>query len=119
MPLFRLIPLVLLAAAPAFLADPQVAAGLSGTVVSSVKVTVPQDNTELKVNGKVIEGTGKVREFKTEELKDGETYKYTFSAFWEPNNYTKITRTKTVSFVAGKDVVVDLSKPDPANPDAV
>jgi uncharacterized protein (TIGR03000 family) len=120
MPLLRLIPLVLLAAAPAFLAaGPQAAAGLPGTVVSSVKVTVPQDNAELKVNGKVIEGSGKVREFKTEELKDGETYKYTFSAFWEPNNYTKITRTKTVSFVAGKDVVVDLSKPDPANPDAV
>jgi precorrin-6B methylase 2 len=38
---------------------------------------------------------------------------------WEPNNYTKITRTKTVS-VKGKDAVtVDLRKEDPAKPDDI
>lgn len=86
---------------------------------SAIKVTVPQDNAELKVNGKVVKGSGLVRDFKSGELKDGETNTFTFSVFWEPNNYTKITRTAKVTFKTGDPVVVDLSKADPKNPDSV
>lgn len=86
-------------------------------VKSKIKVTVPQDNTELKIEGVVMKGTGKVREYETPDLESGKTYEYSFSAFWEPNNYTKLTRTKTVEFEAGKDVIADLTKEDPKNPD--
>ena len=86
-------------------------------VKSKIKVSVPQDNTELKIQGTVMKGTGKVREYETPDLEAGKTYEYDFSAFWEPNNYTKLTRTKTVEFEAGKDVVADLTKEDPKNPD--
>ncbi len=86
-------------------------------VKSKLKITVPQDNTELKIEGVVMKGSGKVREFETPDLEAGKTYEYAFSAFWEPNNYTKMTRTKSIDFEAGKDVIVDLTKEDPKNPD--
>jgi len=128
MPLLRSVPLVLLAAALAV--APEATAGVPGKVQSTIKVAVPASpykeytantsgDAELKVNGKVVAGSGTTREIKTEELKEGETYKYTISVTFGPNNYTIVTRSKTVSFKAGDAVTVDLTKADPASPDAV
>jgi uncharacterized protein (TIGR03000 family) len=97
-----------LAAAMMFLA-----AGFSATataqkdgkkVKSKLKITVPQDDAELLIEGQATKPTGEVREFETPELDSGKLYVYTFTVKWEPNNYTKMTREKTVEFKSGDDV---------------
>ncbi|MFO0798782.1 MAG: TIGR03000 domain-containing protein [Gemmataceae bacterium] len=85
-------------------------------VKSKIKVTVPQDDAELKIEGKDTKTPDKnpaVREFETPEIDAGKLYEYTFSATWRPNNYTVLTRSKTVEFKGGDDVVADLTKADP------
>jgi uncharacterized protein (TIGR03000 family) len=104
--------------------------GAQDKVQSAVKLTVPAapylnykvnpgDGAVVKMNGAVVEGAGTVREFKTDALKAGDTVKYKFSVTFGPNNYTVITRTRTVSFKAGDPVTLDLTKADPNEPDAV
>src|SRR5262249_14237712 len=51
---------------------------------------------------------GTERIFQSPPLLRGKEYSYTLSATWEPNNYTKITRTREVPVQAGKDAVADL-----------
>jgi uncharacterized protein (TIGR03000 family) len=89
------------------------AAPAATRISSHVKVTVPHDQTELVVDGKPVSGTGIVREFETAPLEKGTTYRYTFTAKWQPNTYTTITRNKTVTFRAGDAVTVDLTVDDP------
>jgi uncharacterized protein (TIGR03000 family) len=82
-------------------------------VTSRITVTVPHDETELVVEGKTIPGTGTSRTFETPPLETSVTYRYTFTATWQPNTYTTITRRKTVSFRAGERFAVDLTVDDP------
>lgn len=84
---------------------------------SKIKITVPQDDAELMIEGKATKPTGVTREFETPELDAGKVYEYTFSVTWRPNNYTVLTRSKTLDFKAGDDIVADLTKADPKNPD--
>jgi uncharacterized protein (TIGR03000 family) len=84
---------------------------------SKLKITVPQDDAELLIEGKAMKLTGTVREFEIPEVDVGKLYEYDFSATWRPNNYTVLTRTKKVEFKGGEDVTVDLTKPDPKVPD--
>ena len=77
-------------------------------VTSRVVVTVPAEDAELTVNGEVISGVGLSRTFETAPLSEG-TQKYTMSVTWEPNTYTKMTRSKVVTFRAGEAVRVDLT----------
>jgi len=84
---------------------------------SKLKVTVPQDDAKLQIEGKDTKPTGITREFETPELEVGKAYEYTFTVMWEPNNYTKITRSKNIEFKGGDDIAVDLTKADPKNPD--
>jgi len=86
-------------------------------VKSKLKITVPQDDAELKIENKETKPTGAVREFETPEIDAGKLYEYSFSVTWRPNNYTVLTRTKNVEFKGGDDIVVDLTKVDPKNPD--
>jgi uncharacterized protein (TIGR03000 family) len=86
-------------------------------VKSKLKITVPQDDAELQIEGKDTKPTGEVREFETPDIEAGKLYEYKFDVTWRPNNYTVLTRTKTVEFKGGDDIVVDLTKPDPKNPD--
>lgn len=86
-------------------------------VKSKLKITVPQDDAELKIEGKTTKLSGTVREFETPDIEPGKTYEYALSVTWRPNNYTVLTRTKSVEFEAGKDVVIDLTKADPKKPD--
>ena len=82
-------------------------------VKSKLKVTVPQENTELLIEDKPTKAVGKVREFETPNLEAGKMYEYQFKATWRPNNYTVITRTKNVQFKAGDNLDVDMAKDDP------
>ncbi|MCS6866395.1 MAG: TIGR03000 domain-containing protein [Gemmataceae bacterium] len=84
---------------------------------SKLKVIVPQDDAILLIEGKETKVTGKEREFVTPELEVGKLYEYSFEVRWEPNNYTKMTRTKSIEFKGGEDIIADLSKADPKNPD--
>ena len=93
--------------------SPQQAGAAATRTTSRITVTVPHDETALVVEGKAIPGAGTSREFETPPLDAGTTYRYTFTATWQPNTYTTITRNKTVSFRAGERVVVDLSVDDP------
>jgi len=86
-------------------------------VKSKLKITVPQDDAELLIEGKMTKPTGLVREFETPEIDAGKAYEYSFSVTWRPNNYTTLTRTKNIEFKAGDDIIVDLTKEDPKNPD--
>ena len=93
-------------------AAPQVRA--ERRVTSRVVVTVPAEDAELTVNGSVISGVGTSRTFETAPLAEG-THKYTVAVTWEPNTYTKMTRSKVVTFRAGDAVRVDLTIEDPAD----
>jgi uncharacterized protein (TIGR03000 family) len=93
------------------LAEPGLAqAPAAKTVKSKVQVTVPQDDAELLIENKPTKTTGKVREFDTPELEAGKMFEYSFMVKWRPNNYTVLTRPKTIRFTAGDAVVVDLTK---------
>jgi uncharacterized protein (TIGR03000 family) len=84
---------------------------------AKLKITVPQDDAELQIEGKATKPTGVTREFETPELEVGKAYEYSFSVTWRPNNYTVLTRTKNIEFKGGDDISVDLTKADPKNPD--
>lgn len=82
-------------------------------VTSRITVAVPQDDAELIVDGETIGDAGTSRSFETAPLARNATYEYTFTATWQPNTYTTMTRSKTVSFRAGEPVRVDLTIDDP------
>jgi uncharacterized protein (TIGR03000 family) len=82
-------------------------------VTSRVNVTLPQSDAELLVNEQKIEGNGDTRQFNTTAHERGSSQKYTFTAKWQPNSYTTMTRTKDVSFRAGDAVRVDLAAEGP------
>ena len=84
-------------------------------VRSRMSVTVPHADAELVVEGQAVPGSGLVREAETPPLQPGATYKYSIATKWQPNSYTWMTRTKTISFLAGEQIVVDLSVEDPSD----
>lgn len=86
---------------------------------SKLKITVPQDDAKLLIEGKETKPTGQVREFETPELEVGKLYEYSFTVTWDPNNYTKMTRVKAIEFKGGEDLTVDLTKADPKTDKAV
>ncbi|MBO0699264.1 MAG: tRNA (adenine(22)-N(1))-methyltransferase TrmK [Zavarzinella sp.] len=93
---------------------------------ATVKLLIPETPTKvtLKVEGKELETNDKaakegVRVLVTPELEPGKTYAYKVEAVIEPNNYTKIERTREVTFKAGETVEVDLRKKDDKLPDNV
>ena len=99
---------------PARPAAAQSAAAVARYPTTSVVVEVPTDGAELVVNGSPVAGAGTSRTFETASLTPG-THKYTFAVTWDPNGYTKITRTKTVELRAGEKVRVDLTVEDPGD----
>lgn len=87
--------------------------------VVKIKVLVPQENAQLIIDGKKMKQTGEVRTFDTPGLDPKGKFSYTFKVFWEPNNYTKITRTRVVPVTFGKEIVVDMTKAKDAKEDDI
>jgi len=88
---------------------------------SIVTILVPergQEETVLKVNGKLIEGEGGSRTYKAAGEK-GKDVTIKIEVLIEPNNYTKITRKKEVTFKAGDKVSVDMTVKNPKSPDDI
>lgn len=73
----------------------------------------------LRIDKQVTRQSGDRREFETPPLKPGVRYFYHVEAVWEPNNYTKITRTRKVFVKGGDRLEIDLTKEDPAQPDDI
>jgi precorrin-6B methylase 2 len=88
------------------LALPAWAVGEKGLVL---KVLVPESDAAITVNGKKIKGEGKERRITiATEPKDKKNHIVVGS--WEPNNYTKFTRTRKVPIDSKGEVIVDLTK---------
>jgi uncharacterized protein (TIGR03000 family) len=91
----------------------QAVAAPATKVKSHFRITVPQDDTELRCDDQDTKTSGSLREMDTPLLDAGRAYEYKFTAIWRPNNYTVITRNKVVRFKAGEEVRVDLTEDDP------
>ena len=70
---------------------------------------LPHEMAELFIEGQPTKLTGVTREFDTPELDAGMPYKYDFKITFAPNNYTTITRIKSIQFKAGDAVTVDMT----------
>lgn len=104
---FRLLVLVLVTAA-ACQSTPFAAA--QPARASTLDIAVPADDAELKIDGRVVPGTGPARHFGTPAVKDGASVTYTVEVSWQPNRYTVMHRKASVAAVAGETVTVDLTK---------
>jgi uncharacterized protein (TIGR03000 family) len=80
-------------------------------------VLVPDINALLSIDGVPTRQLGTKRSYVSPPLdvSANANYKYTFRAVWEPNNYTRITRTRELDFDPGRgaNFTVDLTKADP------
>ncbi len=78
---------------------------------ATIKILLPEANYKepvVTVEGLPTKSTGPVRTFTTPALEPGKVYSYKLEALLEPNNYTKITRPREVTFAAGQEVSVDM-----------
>ncbi len=88
----------------------------------SVVIVKMRKDALLEIDGRRTKATGEERSFESPPLPPlapGKVYYYTLVARWEPNNYTKITRTKKVEFKAGETVKVDMTVKDPGKNDDI
>lgn len=74
-----------------------------------LKVLVPQEDAAIKVNGKDIEGEGTERKIEVGAPPKDKKF-HTVVGTWEPNNYTKFTRTRKIPAESRSPVTVDLTK---------
>jgi len=74
-----------------------------------LQVLVPQEDAIVSVNGKKAAGEGTKRRIEVGEPPAGKDH-HTVTAVWEPNNYTKFTRTRKVPVNSKGTVFVDLRK---------
>jgi uncharacterized protein (TIGR03000 family) len=82
-------------------------------------VHVPNE-AEVFIEGKETSAAGTVRRFYSPKLPSGKKLYYTIVAKIEPNNYTKITRTRKVYVEPGKEYDVDMTKDTaPKEPDEI
>ncbi|MBM3809608.1 MAG: TIGR03000 domain-containing protein [Acidimicrobiia bacterium] len=84
-------------------------------VTTVMAITLPAYDGELEIDGTPISGSGVSRRYETPSLTPNRSYQYKVIAKWAPNTYTKMTRTKVVSFRAGERVTIDMSADDPTD----
>src|SRR6516162_342210 len=71
----------------------------AGAKSATLVVRLPAD-ARLEIDGTATRQTGSVRRFQSPPLEPGKKYVYVVTALIEPNNYTKITRTRKVTVTA-------------------
>ena len=106
--------LLLLVATPLDIA-PQAPAAAVATDIAVLTIAPPTYDTQIELDGTAVTGTGATRTVETPPLARGRTYQYRLVAKWEPNTYTKMTRTKMVTVRAGDRLRIDLTVDDPAD----
>jgi uncharacterized protein (TIGR03000 family) len=104
--------LLLLVATPQTTSPPAPAAIASTAVLT---IMPPTYDSQIELDGTAIPGTGATRTLETPPLARGRTYQYRLVARWEPNTYTKMSRTKIVTLRAGDRLTIDLTVDDPAD----
>jgi uncharacterized protein (TIGR03000 family) len=82
-----------------------------------LRILLPDEDAKVLFDDALTKQKGTDRLFVTPPLEPGKTFNYTVTAKWQPNNYTEVIRSRSVSVQAGKDVVLDLRKPDAKYPD--
>ena len=116
---------LLIAAALAVAAAAPGAAQDKKAAPATIKLLVPDrpTRTEVTIEGKKqdepADAKDGVRVFTTPDLDPAKTYQYKIECVVVPNNYTRITRVREVTFKAGDTVEVDVRKEDPKNKDKV
>jgi uncharacterized protein (TIGR03000 family) len=119
--MLRLLSAATLAAA---LAAPM-AADAPKAAPAPIEILIPErpTRTEVSIEGKKQEepagAKDGMRVFTTPDLEPGKTYAYKIEATIIPNNYTKIIRTREVTFKAGETVTVDVRTEDKAVKDRI
>lgn len=78
-----------------------------------ITVTVPDEETILAINDKLVPGPGTSRVFETPPIPAGRAVDYTFVATWNPNSYTTMTRRRVVPIKGGEIFNVNLMVDDP------
>jgi SAM-dependent methyltransferase len=91
-------------------------AAVAGGKTLTLKLLLPQSDTKVTVDGKEIPGSGEERKITVMTAKDKDYVLIT--AFWEPNNYTKITRPRKVVAKDG-EIVVSFLKPSDKEKDDI
>src|SRR5262249_41129011 len=86
---------------------------------AQIVVILPSPDAELTISGAATKQTGPVRRFTSPALQPGRKYTYTLVATWEPNNYTKLIRTRDFTVEAGKTTRADMREADPDQPDRI
>src|SRR5688500_16040499 len=93
-----------------FIAVPLIALPLgAGDKKLVLKVLVPEGDAETTVNRKSIEGKCTERKIEVGSPPKGQKFHIVVGS-WEPNNYTKFTRTRKVPIDSKGPVTVDLTK---------
>lgn len=111
-----IVPLTLLLLTAALPSPAQQPATVVTTNSSAIlTVTLPAFDARIELDGKAGDGTGTVRTLTTPPLASGRTYRYSLVVKWDPNSYTKMTRTKTVTLRAGEQLKIDLTVDDPTD----
>ncbi|WP_020470710.1 TIGR03000 domain-containing protein [Zavarzinella formosa] len=93
-------------------------AAAQGKKPATIKVQVPDKptRTEITIEGKKIDEPATVKDsvrvFTTTDLEADKSYAYKIEVVIIPNNYTKIFRTREVTFKAGETVTVDMRVED-------
>jgi uncharacterized protein (TIGR03000 family) len=64
----------------------------------------------LFVENALVEGSGDLRIVESGPLESGRTYRYLFTVKWRSVGYSELVRSKTVEFVAGDIVRIDLTR---------
>jgi len=101
----------------ALLATAALTVQAAGDKKLTFKLTLPDEEAKVTINGKSTEGTGLTREIEYKLPAGKESL--LISVLWEPNNYTKITREKKIKVGDDTTIKLDLTKSDPANPDDI
>jgi uncharacterized protein (TIGR03000 family) len=91
-------------------------AAAAGGKTLTLKLLLPQHDAKVTVDGKEIPGNGEERKITVTTAKDKDYVLIT--AFWEPNNYTKITRPRKVVAKDG-EITVDFRKPSDKEKDDI
>lgn len=108
---FRISPLALVW----LLAWTSTLAAQSASTPTRITVLVPQADARLEVDGRAVAGKGTTRTVTAPARPRGTEVTVTITAQWDPNDYTKVIRTRTVTLRAGEAGRVDLTQEDPAD----
>jgi uncharacterized protein (TIGR03000 family) len=87
----------------------------------SLRVVLPAEAADalLLVDNQPTLQRGTNRRFHTPPLNPAENYHYDLAATWRPNNYTTITRHRSIAVRVGPEIIADLTRPDAKTPDDI